>query len=166
MPLISQRQFARDNDVSPEAISQAVKTKRLPSVGGKIDPAKAQPIWNRIADPARAGRKLPRTKPAGHKRVPRQSGKSFDDAKTKREYLRVEREELELAQLRSEVVDAGEMRRQLDGFIYNTRAKLLSLGHRLAAQVAIESDKAKCRELIDGAVSEYLQELAAFQGKP
>jgi hypothetical protein len=58
MPLISLREFARRNGVSPEAISRAVKAGRLPHVGGRIDPDQAQPVWDQVKDQARAGRKL------------------------------------------------------------------------------------------------------------
>jgi hypothetical protein len=59
MELISFREFARRNCVSDMAISKAVKAGRLPSTDGKIDFEQAQPIWDRIKDPLRAGRKLP-----------------------------------------------------------------------------------------------------------
>ena len=58
MPLISLREFARRNGVSPEAISRAVKAGRLPHVGGRIDPDQAQPVWDQVKDQSRAGRKL------------------------------------------------------------------------------------------------------------
>ena len=60
MPLISLREFARRNGVSDRAIGKAVKSGRLPSVDGKIDPDQAQEVWDRIKDPVRAGRKLAR----------------------------------------------------------------------------------------------------------
>ncbi len=60
MLLISLREFARRNGVSDMAISKAVRAGRLPHVNGKIDPDQAQPVWERIKDPVRAGRKLPR----------------------------------------------------------------------------------------------------------
>ncbi len=60
MALISMREFARRNGVSVEAISRAVKAGRLPQVEGKIDPGKAQPVWDEVRDRARAGRKIGR----------------------------------------------------------------------------------------------------------
>ncbi len=63
MPLISLREFARRNGVSPEAISKAVKTGRLPHVGGKIDPARAQPVWNRIKGTRRASQSIQECQP-------------------------------------------------------------------------------------------------------
>ena len=55
MALISMREFASRKGVSHRAIGKAVKAGRLPSVDGKIDPEEAQPIWDRIKDPVRAG---------------------------------------------------------------------------------------------------------------
>lgn len=60
MSLISMREFARRNGVSPEAISRAVKAGRLPSVEGKIDLDQAQPVWDAVKDAAQVGRKLRR----------------------------------------------------------------------------------------------------------
>jgi hypothetical protein len=60
MPLISLREFARRNSVSPEAISRAVKAGRLPHVDGKIEVDVAQPVWDEVKDRVRAGRKLVR----------------------------------------------------------------------------------------------------------
>jgi hypothetical protein len=60
MALISMREFARRNGLSDMAISKAVKAGRMPSTSGKIDPDQAQQVWDRIKDPVRAGRKLPR----------------------------------------------------------------------------------------------------------
>lgn len=58
--LISLREFARRNGVSDRAISKAIKTGRLPSTDGKIDPDQAQPVWDHVKNPKRAGRKLGR----------------------------------------------------------------------------------------------------------
>ncbi len=48
MALISVREFARRNRSRPETIQHAVNTGRLPHVNGKIDVAKAQPVWDAL----------------------------------------------------------------------------------------------------------------------
>jgi hypothetical protein len=176
MELVSRRKFARDNNVSVEAICKHVRAGRLPSTNGKIDPAIAQPIWDRIKDPGRAGKR--RNKPTAQKGssagIPEPvapssdsshgQSRSYDDARTRREYLRAEREAIELEKLKGTLVAAIDVRRQIDGMIHNVRGRLLSLGHRLAPKVAIEQDRGRCKELIDDVVREVLLDLAAYQG--
>ena len=180
MGLISQREFARRNGVSPEAISRAVKAGRIPAESGKIDPAQAQPVWDRVKDPARAGRKLPRAvgaagaagPPVASERVPVvpaavASGfgsRSYTEIKTRREEVRLAREQLELKTLLGKTIGTGDVRDALRGLILNAKSKLLALGHRLAPQVAIETDAARCKELIDEAVHEVLADLMAYDG--
>lgn len=169
MALISQREFARQSHVSPEAISRAVKTKRLPSVGGKIDSAVAGPIWDRIKDPARAGRKLKRngavpTLPGGATKKDPSAGngqeRSFDDAKTQREYIRLEREQIQLARLQGTLVDREQVQSEFIAMIMRSKAKLLRLGHKLAPKVALESDQGVCQSLIGDGIREALEDLA------
>ena len=181
MSLISLREFARRNTVSPEAISKAMKTGRLPSVEGKIDPAVAQPAWDAIRDPARAGRKLPRAKatsiPHGQQRreqptpappaFPAEFGlQSFGLVRTEREKVRLARDRVELQRLLGALVDVTMVRGEIETAIHNARAKLLALGHKLAPQLAIETDAGRCKELVDDAVREALMDLAASGGQP
>jgi len=171
--MVSLREFARQHGVSPTAISRAVRSKRLPSTGGKIDLAIAGPIWDRIKDPARAGRKLKR-RGAGPRSVPTlpesatkkdpSAGNgqehSFDDAKTQREYVRLEREQIQLARLRGSLVDRAEVQSEFIALIMRSKVKLLRLGHKLAPKVALESDQGVCQSLISDGIREALEDLA------
>ena len=181
MTLISKREFARRNGVSAEAVSKATRTGRLPSVEGKIDPAVAQPAWDAIRDPARAGRKLPRPKATsiarGQQRreqaspapatFPAEFGsQSFGLVRTEREKVRLARDRVELQRLLGALVDVTMVRGEIETAIHNARAKLLALGHKLAPQLAIETDAGHCKELVDDAVREALADLAASGGQP
>ncbi len=64
-----------------------------------------------------------------------------------------------------ELYPAAEFRPSWESAILNARAKLLALGHRLAPRLAIESDAARCKEIVDEAVRESLTELAASGGQ-
>lgn len=171
MSVVSQREFARRNGVSPTAISDAVRTGRLPSVGGKINPVEAGPVWARIKDPARAGRKLPRrqAKPNSSRStsVALPSGPtlgSFDAVKTEREKVRLARDRVELERLLGRVVNVAEVDRQMGGKLLVLRTMLLSLGHRLAPRLALETDAGRCKELVDGGVREALDNLPVQEG--
>ncbi len=172
MPLISFREFGRRNGVSGEAIRKAVKAGRLPSVDGQIDPSQAQPAWDAAKDPNRAGRKLPRPDSAPPPAAARGTsapaafppgfgGNSFTEVKTRREQVRLARDQVELKRLLGELVPAADVGQKIDSMIYTTRSKLLSLGHKLAPRLAIETDAAKCQEIVDEAIREILADLAA-----
>jgi hypothetical protein len=173
MTLISLREFARRNGVSPEAVSKAVRTGRLPAHDGKLDPVEAQAAWDRAKDPARAGQKLPRSTaevPQSKPEPPRPttssfpsgfSGQSYTEVKTRRENIRAMRDQVELKRLLGELVDAKQVRFEIDTMIYNAKSKLLSLGHRLAPRLAIETDAAKCKEIVDEEIRQILADLAA-----
>jgi hypothetical protein len=185
MGMISLREFARRNGVSAEAVSKAVKTGRLPAHDGKLDPAEAQAAWDRSRDPARAGRKLPRStaevpqSAEQQRRVPsgdrQQSGPapfpsgfvghSYTDVKTRREGVRLMRDQVELKRLLGELVDATQVRREIDTMIYNAKSKLLALGHKLAPRLAVESDAAKCKEIVDDEIRQILADFAASGGQ-
>jgi hypothetical protein len=177
MTLISLREFARRNGVSPEAISKAVRTGRLPAHNGKLEPVEAQTAWDRAKDPARAGHKLPHStaevpqpkpepsRPAMSSFASGFSGQSYTEVKTRRESIRAMRDQVELKRLLGELVDTKQVRFEIDTMIYNAKSKLLSLGHKLAPRLAIESDAAKCKEIVDDEVRQILADLAANGGQ-
>jgi hypothetical protein len=162
-----------------------VKTGRIPAHDGKLDPAEAQAAWDRCKDPARAGRKLPHStaevpQSAGPQyRGPvadRQQaapapfpsgfgGQSYTEVKTRREGVRLMRDQVELKRLLGELVDTTQVRREIDTMINNVKPKLLALGHKLAPRLALESDAAKCKEIVDAEIREILEDLAASGGQ-
>jgi hypothetical protein len=185
--LISQREFARRNGVSAEAIRRAVKIGRLPSTNGQLDATKAQLKWDSIKDPQRAGKKLrrhstevsgaslaqpappaPTINPAAQAGVDKATSpqvpaeRTYDDAKTQREYLRVERERLALDQSRGELVNAADVRKEISEMILQARAKLLRLGHKLAPRLALETDRGVCQALLQTGIDEALQDLVSY----
>jgi len=181
MGLISLREFARRNGISAEAVSKAVKTGRIPAHDGKLDPTEAQAAWDRSKDPARAGRKLPRASwkiskmQSEQQRVPAADrpqsspapfpsgfgGHSYTEVKTRREQVRLARDQFELKRLIGDMVPVADVGQKIDAMIYTTRSKLLSLGHKLAPRLAIETDATRCQEVVDEAVREILADLAA-----
>src|SRR5271157_1675326 len=174
MGLISLREFARRNGVSAEAVSKAVKTGRLPAHDGKLDPAEAQAAWDKSKDPARAGRKLPRStaevpqsKPEHSAPAPFPSGfggHSYTEVKTRREQVHLARDQFELKRLMGDLVPVADVGRKIDAMINIAKSKFLALGHKLAPRLAVETEAARCQEMVDEAVRESLTELAAAGG--
>jgi hypothetical protein len=182
MAMISLREFARRNGVSAEAVSKAVKTGRLPAHDGKLDPAEAQAAWDRGKDPARAGRKLPRStaevpqsKPekrdVGERQQPVPApfpsgfgGHSYTEVKTRREQVHLARDQFELKRLMGDLVPVADVGQKIDAMINIAKSKFLALGHKLAPRLAVETEAARCQEIVDEVVREILTDLAAAGG--
>src|ERR1051325_5076346 len=179
MELVSRRKFARDNNVSVEAICKHVRAGRLPSTNGKIDPAIAQPIWDRIKDPGRAGKR--RNKPTAQKGssagIPEPvapssdsshgQSRSYDDARTRREYLRAEREAIELEKLKGTLVAADEIREAQEQIARDVRDHLMNLPSRCAPEIAAATggDQRTILVLLDRIVRQHLEEKAHELGR-
>jgi plasmid maintenance system antidote protein VapI len=102
--------------------------------------------------------------PAAFAGMPADPGRVLLTAKAKRALVELRRaERLERVE-NEELVEVAEVRRAIDGLISNAKSKLLSLGHRLAPRVAIETDVSRCKDLIDDVVSEALLDLTGYQG--
>ena len=184
MAMISLREFARRNGVSAEAVSKAVKTGRLPAHDGKLDPAEAQAAWDRSKDPARAGRKLPRSTGeipqsrsehqharAGDREQPAPApfpsgfgGHSYTEVKTRREQVHLARDQFELKRLMGDLVPVADVGQKIDAMINIAKSKFLALGHKLAPRLAVETEATRCQEIVDDVVREILTDLAAAGG--
>ena len=92
-------------------------------------------------------------------------GHSFSEVKTRREQVLLARDQVELKRLLGELVDATQVRREIDSMIYNVKSKLLALGHKLAPRLAVESDAARCKEVVDDEIRQILTDLAASGGQ-
>ena len=58
----------------------------------------------------------------------------------------------------------AEVGQKIDAMINVAKSKFLSLGHKLAPQLAIETDAARCQAIVDEEVREILTDLAAAGG--
>ena len=92
-------------------------------------------------------------------------GHSYSEVKTRREQVRLMRDQVELKRLLAELVDATQVRREIDSMIYNVKSKLLALGHKLAPRLAVENDAARCKEMVDDEIRQILTDLAASGGQ-
>ena len=74
------------------------------------------------------------------------------------------RDQFELKRLIGELVPVADVAQKIDAMIYTAKSKLLSLGHKLAPRLAVETDAARCQEIVDEALREILTDLAAAGG--
>jgi len=85
-------------------------------------------------------------------------------AKAKRALVDLRRAERLERLAAGELAPVTEMRGEFESRVRNARCKLVAFGHRLSPLLAIESDVARCNELIEAAVAEVMADLAAPGG--
>jgi len=91
------------------------------------------------------------------------AGKILLSAKAKRALVELRRAEREERKESGELIEVEEVARVVEDLVLNARNKLLSLGFRLAPGLAIETDAARCRQMIDDAVVETLREISEYR---
>ena len=84
-------------------------------------------------------------------------------AKAKRALVELRKAEREERKESGELIEVEEMARIIEDLIANTKARLLSLGFRLAPRLAGETDAGRCTAMIDSAVREALEELSSIK---
>ena len=86
-------------------------------------------------------------------------------AKAKRAVVNLRRAERLEKVAAGELAPVIEMRSEFESRVRNARSKLLAFGHRLSPRLAIESDVARCNEIIEAAVAEVMADLAEPGGQ-
>jgi hypothetical protein len=84
-------------------------------------------------------------------------------ARTKHEIAKAEKAALEAALLRGLLVKNEDVKAVVGKMISTVRQKFLTIGHKLAPALAVETDTLTCQALIDDAVNEALQELTEWR---
>jgi hypothetical protein len=184
METLSKSAFSRRLHVSPARVTQLIAKGMPVTPDGKVDVAEAltwieshidlshkdavarrqaeqpahQPPPSPAGFPPPAETPLP---PAGV--IPPDPGRVLLTAKARRAIVELRRaERLERVET-GELVEVAEVQGKIDAMIHNAKSKLMGLGHVLAPRVAIETDVAKCQDLIDEGVREALAGLAGYQ---
>jgi hypothetical protein len=183
--LISQAEFARLIGVARQSVNKAIKTGRISTSDGKIDPEIASKQWAKNTDPSApngimAGDLFPHMKPAKIvKKKSRATSKPGADHngdapagtatyiahRARREAAAAETAELNLRKLRGELVVAEEVRQA--AFIHARRCRdlLLALPERLAPTLAAITDPDELLHHLEGEIEIICRELANGNGK-
>ena len=177
METLLKAEFAKRVHVSKVRVSQMIAmgmpltadgkvdvTAALDWIEGHIDLSHKDAVARRQSAPAAAAAEAPAIPAPIPDRLPTDPGRILLTAKAKRALVELRRAERLERLENDELVEAAEVRRAIDGLISNAKSKLLSLGHRLAPRVAIETDVSRCKDLIDDVVSEALLDLTGYQG--
>ena len=173
MPSVSKSEFAKHLGVTPGRVSQLL-AEGLPQtadnridlatglewVSQRIDPSHKDAILRRAAVLAGDAPFPPPTQPTNGTL---DAAKILLSAKAKRALLELRRAEREERRENGELIEISEIAQLVEGLVLNARNRLLSLGFVLAPRIAMETDPARCREMIDNAVVEALRELTEYR---
>lgn len=162
MESISIREASRRLGVHHAAVQKRIKggtLKALPD--GKLDWATVEQQWTRNRDQSKV-RKQVRVASVP---VPRFSAgeRNFNDAKTKREYIRLEREALELKRIKGELAPIGEVNAFVAGMVIKARDILLRIAPELKDRLAQQGNPHECEKLVGSEIERALNVLAEFK---
>ncbi len=91
------------------------------------------------------------------------AGSSFSEAQRQREWLRVQREEIELRKRRREVVEAADVKAAWEDIVVKAQDRLLSLPGIVSVNLAAVNDPRECEEILNREIREALRGLIEYQ---
>jgi hypothetical protein len=163
--LISMSEYARRRGCSEAAVRHAVRDKRISLIDGRVDPVAADAQWarntrvragSRPADDVNLRAPGAAPPPAGGDEPPVED---YYLVKARRERAEADLAELKLAELRGELVRVADVRAAYAKRAAGLREAILQLPARLSAQLAAESDQAKCHDLLQADLHGILAQL-------
>jgi hypothetical protein len=160
MALLSQRAYAKSRGVSPQYVNKLVLQGKIPTVEGKINPAKADAAIERGRDPAHD---LQRKQPVSQVPVQREQSAgsvSFLQARTVREQIKAKLDKLEYDRRTGKLVEAEKVKEAAESAFKNTRDRLLILPRSLSAALAATSKPAEAEQILTDAIFNALQGLS------
>jgi len=156
------REYAKHRGVTVEAVSKAVKTKRISLTGKKVDVARADAQWSANTQPgqraAKQRRKAASKRPQAPLYVPEPDPNSYASARARREQTMADLARLDFEKKAGILINAEEAKAEWFKLITEAKTRLLGVA-------------AKCRNqcpslspidisIIEGLIREELEELA------
>lgn len=174
--LISQREYARRLGVSHVAVQRAVKAGRISTVGGKIDPARADLQWHENTDQSKPRNRITgnpkQAKVAGEPSEPMDmvgadevfggpsTASGYAKARAARELYQAQLAKLELDRQRGTLVRADEVRLGAFNMARKARDQLIALPERLATVLAAIQEPAEVQRILEEEIERICQEIA------
>lgn len=171
--LISQREYARRRGISNVTVHEAVKSGRISTVDGKIDPEVADREWRENTDQSK-----PRNRITGRPklaRVPGEpsepmdfgddahggngTGSGYAKARAARELYQAQLAKLELDRQRAILVRADEVRVGAFNMARKARDQLIALPERVAAILAATQEPAEVQRILEEEIEWICQEI-------
>jgi hypothetical protein len=161
--LVSQRKYAQFRGLSHQAVNKAVRSGRIPSVDGKIDPVAADAAWERNTRPGPGNGSNGRpTRSATKAEVDAGNGHdlaaterphaTYSAARALREVYLAKRAKLEFEAAEGNLVSVEEVKARAFEAARALREQLLALPPRLAPVLFAAPDVATCHRLLEKAL--------------
>ena len=172
--LISLREFARRNNLSPSTVHEAAKAGRISLVDGKIDPELAAREWIENTDQSKPRNRI--TGDPKHVRIPGEpaepmdfgggaeggisAGSGYAKARAARELYAAQLSKLELDERRGILVRADEVKLGAFNAARKARDQMIALPERVSAILAATQDPAKVQQVLEQEIERICQEIA------
>jgi len=174
--LISQREYARRRGVTHVAVQRAIKTGRISTVNGQIDPALADLQWQENTDQSKPRNRITgnpkQAKAPGEPSEPMDLGvtdeviggpstaSGYAKARAARELYQAQLAKLELDRQRGTLVRADEVRLGAFNMARKARDQLIALPERLATVLAAIQEPAEVQRILEEEIERICQEIA------
>jgi phage terminase Nu1 subunit (DNA packaging protein) len=158
--LISMREYAKHRGVTVEAVSKAVKAKRISLTGKKVDVVRADAQWSANTQPGQMAAKKTRKARAKRSKQPADDAtvNNYATARARREDYLARMAEVDFEERAGKLVDANKMKAQWLKLITEAKTRLLSVPikckSRLPALSALDVS------IIENLIRDELEELA------
>lgn len=163
--LISKSAFAAMMNVTPAAVTKAIKEGRMTVVmeGGKekIDPAVAQIQWSqntRARSPSSSAAPTSETSTTTTTKGNAESG--YWDSRTSREEAEAAMAQLKLAEMRNSLIRVDLVKAVFGSAFAAARESLMQIPSRISATLAAESDPQKIQIAVGDAIHAALESLS------
>jgi hypothetical protein len=172
--LVSLREYARRIGISHVSVIRAVRSGRISTVGGKIDPAVADREWRENTDQSKPLNRI--TGQPRHRRAPDQPAMPMDlggggfggdgaaagyaRARAARELYLAQLAKIELDEKRGILVRADEVKVGAFNMARKARDQLIALPERVAAILAATQDPAEVQRILEEEIERVCEEIA------
>lgn len=167
-------QYAKAEGITAKAAYNRANSGKISrGEDGLIDLDQARKEWVENRDPHQSIRsKKPKEDSSSTGPKSFEGGDLIDEAKRhenlaaaslRKESAQADLKELELRERTGELLPRTQVIEKLSNLVSSARTRILGMGSRLGPHVAIESDPAACKVLIDAEAFEALSELSAAQ---
>jgi hypothetical protein len=163
--LVSMSEYARRRGCTEAAVRRAVRDGRISLMDGRVDPVAADAQWARNTRVRAGSRPADDVNLRAPGAAPPATGgdeppvEDYYLVKARRERAEADLAELKLAELRGELVRVADVRAAYAKRAAGLREAILQLPARLSAQLAAESDQAKCHDLLQADLHGILAQL-------
>jgi hypothetical protein len=151
---------------SLSAVQKAIKTGRIKTINGKIDFSSADKSWEENSDHRQQRQQKQGASLSTAEEIPAaemDTTQTFLEAQRQHEWLKVQKEEMELRKRCGELFEKHEAEEKWGKLLTSFRNRMGIVPDNLAPRVAVLSDVLECRALIEREVRQVLTALSEYQ---